>query len=245
MGIPWDAMSLPWCSIYMADDSLLSFPDLNPAKMSREHAYSIFDYILASQSKQKCFIKFSIAGDALRKLQLGGDEGYIDEEIIELDNPLKSPSKLHKRSPRKEKTSKPQEFIDFSPPPPPFGSITLDTSERTEFPPASATLPVITNPSKVSAPSLAPPTPGTVVENSDLSNVMDLSQSPSDAAFKKGKTKAKMEKTGAKRKADVEGTVSAGPALKKHKGMVKMNADKQTLRLGPKGAFSPRKPSAR
>lgn len=267
MGIPWDAMSLPQRLMYMADDSLSSFPNLNPVNMSHEHAYLIFDAILASQSKQERFIEFSIAGDALRKLQPGGDEGCgIDKEIIELDNPPKSPSKLHKRSPRKAKTKSPskppsQDFIDFSPP---FGSITSDTSQRTEFPratpttfstatPPAATLPVV-NPSKVTAPSFTPSTLGIDVENSGVSNVvdlvsvMDLSQPSSDPAFKKRKTKATTapkKLKACKRKADVtvEGTVSAGPALKKHKGMVialmPALAPKKT-----KGFFSPRKPSA-
>ena len=174
MGIPWDAMSLPQRLMYIADDSLSSFPNLNPVNMSREHAYLFFDAILASQSKQERFIEFSIAGDALQvhKLQPGGDKG-TDEEIIELDDPPKSPSKSHKRSPGKAKTKSPskppsQEFVDVSPP---FGSITSDTSQRTEFPlatpttfstatPPAATLPVA-DPSKVTGPSLSPPTPAT------------------------------------------------------------------------------------
>ena len=93
---------------------------------------------------------------------------------------------------------------------------------------------------------------------------MDLSQSSSNPAFKKQKTKATTapkKLKACKRKADVEGTISAGPAPKKCKGMVivpmpalapkKTKADKRRSNdgvdasLGPKGFFSPRKPSAR
>src|SRR6266699_2655191 len=54
---------LPQCLTYMAHDSLLSFPDLNPKKMSREAAITCFKAILASQLKQEHFIEFSIAED--------------------------------------------------------------------------------------------------------------------------------------------------------------------------------------
>ena len=186
-------MSLPQHLVYIVDDSLSSFPDLDPAKMSRKATYSIFDAILASQLKKECFIEFSIAGDMLRNLQ-PGDEGHMDEEIIELDDPPKSPSKLHKRSPQKAKTKNPSEphaFTDFSPP---FGSVLSDAHQSHELRPA--TLP-IANPPEVMPPA-------------------------SPAAPKKKSSKATTvpkKSTACKQKADDEGTVSAGPALKKHKAL--------------------------
>jgi len=204
IGIPWDAMSLPQRLVYMADDSLSSFPDLNPAKMSRDAVYSFFDAILASQSRQERFIEFSIAGDVLRNLQ-PADEGRMDEEIIELDDPPKSPSKSHKRSPRKAKTknpSKSQAFIDFSPP---SCSAPSDAYQRSELRPAT---PPIANPSEVTPPTPpALPTIHIVTEESD------------PATKKKSSVTVPKKSTARKRKADEEGTVSAGPALKKHKAL--------------------------
>ena len=208
-------MSLPQRLVYMADDSLSSFPDLDPAKMSREAAYSIFDAILASQLKKERFIEFSIAGDTLCNLQ-PGDEGRMDEEIIELDDPPKSPSKSHKRSPRKARTKNPSEphaFTDFSPP---FGSVLSDAHQSRELRPAT---PPIANPPEVTPPA-----------------------SPAAPKKKSRKaTTAPKKSTACKWKADDEGTVSTGPALKKHKALGP--ASNKGVVIAP--ATAPKKTNAR
>jgi len=114
IAIPWDAMSLAQRSVYMAADILPSFPDLNPMKMSRESTYLLFEALLASQLKQEHLLEFSITKEALHKLRSANEspEQHVDDDIIELDDPPRSPFKSRKTSPVKT----PGQPVDFSPP---------------------------------------------------------------------------------------------------------------------------------
>jgi len=273
IGIPWDAMSLPHRLMYTAPDSLLSFPDLDPMKMSREVTYSFFEAVLASQLKQECLIKFSITENALFKLQQG-DEAWdqrVDDEIIEIDDPPKSPSKSHNRSPQKAKLKSPannfQELIDFSPP---FRSVTSDMDQSDELTPPAVVLSVTASitgaptsmvPTAMDLSSLSPsltlvPFAAASIAAASTTTVptaMDplFSIPPGDTSFmkarlpKKAGTKAKQKTASVKATSNAMVTADEGSNTRKRKsdeGDVAPARKKQKA-LGP--AFSPRKPSAR